>query len=70
LPDGEFPGDAEVVTYTDRCTPALARHAPTAAEDPAIRLLVLYPTADSWQRGDRLITCIATSENHRTGRLE
>ncbi|MDH6198043.1 hypothetical protein M2272_004702 [Mycobacterium frederiksbergense] len=69
LPDGDFPGEAAVVKYTDKCAPALAQYAPDTIEDPEIQLFVLYPTADSWQRGDRTVTCIATSENPRTGKL-
>ncbi len=69
LPDGDFPGDAAVVEYTDKCAPALADHAPDATENSEVQLFVLYPTADSWQRGDRTVTCIATSKNPRTEKL-
>ncbi|MUL81852.1 MULTISPECIES: septum formation family protein [unclassified Mycolicibacterium] len=69
LPDGDFPGDAAVVKYTDKCAPALTDYAPDANEDPEIQLFVLYPTADSWQRGDRTVTCVATSKNPRTGKI-
>ncbi|MBU9762860.1 hypothetical protein FR943_03185 [Mycobacterium sp. TNTM28] len=69
LPDGDFPGDAAVVEYTDKCGPALAGYAPDAAHDSGIQLFVLYPTADSWQRGDRTVTCVATSKNPRSGKI-
>ncbi|WP_066902607.1 septum formation family protein [Mycolicibacterium houstonense] len=69
LPEGDFPGDAEVVKYTDKCGPALAEYAPDATAESGIQLFVLYPTADSWKRGDRTVTCIATSENPRTGKI-
>ncbi len=69
LPDGDFPGEAAVVKYTDKCAPALTEYAPNATEGSDIQLFVLYPTADSWQRGDRTVTCIATSENPRTGKI-
>lgn len=69
MPDGDFPGEAEVIKYTDKCAPALAEYSPATAEDSAIKLFVLYPTADSWQRGDRVVTCIATTESPRTGKL-
>lgn len=69
MPDGDFPGEAAVLEYTDKCTPALRQYAPAAADDAAIRTLVLYPTADSWQRGDRTVTCIATSENSRSEKI-
>ncbi len=69
MPDGDFPGDAAVMKYTDQCRPALTDYAPNAANETAIKLFVLYPTSDSWQRGDRAVTCIATSDNPRTGKL-
>lgn len=69
LPDGDFPGDAAVVKYADQCGPALTRHAPDATAESGIELFVLYPTADSWQRGDRTVTCIATSKDPRTGKI-
>lgn len=70
MPDGDFPGDAAVVKYTDKCAPTLAQYAPNATADSGIQLFVLYPTSDSWQRGDRVVTCIATSKNPRTGKIE
>lgn len=70
LPEGDFPGDTTVLKYTDRCAPALARQAPQATNDPDLTLFVLYPTADSWQRGDRTVTCIATSEEPRSGKMQ
>ena len=69
LPEGNFPGDAAVVKYADKCAPALADYAPDANSESGIQLFVLYPTADSWQRGDRSVTCIATSKNPRTGKI-
>lgn len=70
LPDGDFPGDTAVLKYTDKCAPALAQRAPQATNDRDFTLFVLYPTADSWQHGDRTVTCIATSEQPRTGKME
>lgn len=69
MPDGNFPGDAAVMKYTEQCKPALTNYAPNAVNDAAIKLFVLYPTSDSWQRGDRTVTCIATSDNPRSGKL-
>ncbi|KHO24991.1 septum formation family protein [Mycolicibacterium setense] len=69
LPDGDFPGDAAVVKYADKCGPALTEYAPNANSESGIQLFVLYPTADSWQRGDRTVTCIATSKEPRTGKI-
>ncbi|OBJ91331.1 septum formation family protein [Mycolicibacterium conceptionense] len=69
MPDGDFPGDAAVVKYADKCGPELSRYAPDANSESGVQLFVLYPTADSWQRGDRTVTCIATSKNPRTGKI-
>ena len=70
MPDGAFPGDAAVSTFTDKCGPALSAHAPKAAADAAVSLFVLYPTADSWAKGDHTVTCIATTKAPRTGKVE
>ncbi len=69
MPDGAFPGDAAVSAFTDKCGPAFAQRAPQAADDPAVSVFVLYPTADSWKQGDRTVTCIATTKAPRTGKL-
>lgn len=70
MPDGDFPGPQAITQYQNRCEPQLSMRLPAAAADPAIGLFVLYPTEDSWNRGDRAVTCIATSEDARTGNLE
>lgn len=70
LPDGDFPGQAAIEAYQERCEPALASYSPDALFDPSIGLFVLYPTEESWGRGDRVVTCIATSESPRTGSLK
>lgn len=70
MPDGDFPGQAAIEEYQNRCAPELADYSPQAAVDPAIGLFVLYPSEDSWGRGDRTVTCIATSETPRTGTLK
>ncbi|MBS1695341.1 MAG: DUF4190 domain-containing protein [Actinobacteria bacterium] len=69
MPEGDFPGQDAIEDYQGRCEPALAVYAPAAMLDPDTGLFVLYPTAESWGRGDRTVTCIATSETPRTGSL-
>jgi hypothetical protein len=70
VPGDEFPGETEIIDYQDRCQPALEEFAPSAMADPEIGMFVLYPTADSWNRGDRAVTCIATTDLPRTGSLQ
>ena len=70
VPGSEFPGQAEIIDYQDRCQPALEEFSPAAMADPAVGMFVLYPTEDSWKRGDRAITCIATTDVPRTGSLQ
>jgi hypothetical protein len=70
MPEGDFPGQMAMARYQDRCAPALATYAPSAVTDPDVGLFVLYPTEESWGRGDRAVTCIATSDATRTGTLK
>jgi hypothetical protein len=70
LPDGEYPGESVISSYQNRCEPALLDYAPQAAQDPRVGLYVLFPTTDSWKRGDRTVTCIATSDTATTGTLQ
>ncbi|MCV7432176.1 DUF4190 domain-containing protein [Mycolicibacterium bacteremicum] len=70
VPGGDFPGQAAIIDYQDRCQPALEEFSPTAMADPEVGMFVLYPTEDSWKRGDRAVTCIATTDVPRTGSLQ
>jgi hypothetical protein len=70
MPDGDFPGQFAIEEYQNKCAPELAKYAPDAAEDPDVGLFVLYPSEDSWGQGDRIVTCIATTDKPRTGTLK
>lgn len=70
VPDGDFPGETAIIDYQDKCQPALEEFSPSAMADPEVGMFVLYPTADSWKRGDRAVTCIATTDIPRTGSLQ
>lgn len=70
MPAGDFPGQAAIDGYQDRCAPALPGYSTEAAEDPEVGLFVLYPTEDSWEDGDRAVTCIATTDRDRTVSLQ
>jgi TM2 domain-containing membrane protein YozV len=66
MPDGDFPGQAAVDEYSNKCEPELAAYSPDAMTDDSIQMYVLYPTAESWEQGDRAVTCIATLDPPRT----
>jgi hypothetical protein len=70
MPDGDFPGEATVEKFSDGCGPALASYAPAIVDDPSIGVYVLYPTQETWDQGDRAVTCVATLEPPRTGSIK
>jgi hypothetical protein len=70
MPDGDFPGQAAVERFSDGCGPALNTYAPAIVGDPSIGVYVLYPTQDTWDQGDRAVTCIATVDPPRTGSIK
>lgn len=70
MPDGDYPGDAAVEEYSNRCGPALATYSPAAMTDDSVKLYVLYPTEQTWGQGDRAVTCVATLDPPRTGSLK
>lgn len=70
MPDGDFPGQAAIDAYAEKCSPELAAYAPEAMTDSSVQLYVLYPTAETWEQGDRAVTCIATLDPPRTGSLK
>lgn len=70
MPDGDFPGQSEIDEYADRCSPELESYSPDAMTDDSVQLYVLYPTAETWEQGDRAVTCIATLDPPRTGTIK
>jgi Septum formation len=70
MPDGEYPGDGVIEAYQNKCEPALAAYSPGAMTDDSIQMYVLYPTAETWEQGDRAVTCVATLDPPRTGSLK
>lgn len=67
MPGGDFPGQAAIDTYADKCSPELASYARSAMTDDTVQLYVLYPTAETWEQGDRAVTCVATLDPPRSG---
>jgi hypothetical protein len=70
MPDGDFPGQSAIEEYQNKCEPELSSYAPDAITDESVQLYVLYPTAETWEQGDRAVTCVATLEPPRTGSLK
>jgi hypothetical protein len=70
MPEGDFPGQPAIDAYADKCSPELARYSPSALTDDSIQLYVLYPTAETWDQGDRAVTCVATLDPPRTGSIK
>ncbi len=69
MPEGDYPGQSEIEKYQNRCEPELAAYSPDAITDDSVRMYVLYPTAETWEQGDRAVTCIATLDPPRSGSL-
>lgn len=70
MPDGDFPGQAAIEEYQDKCEPELAAYSPAAMTDDSIQMYVLYPTVETWEQGDRAVTCVATLDPPRTGSIK
>jgi len=70
MPKGDYPGQSAIEEYQNKCEPALSSYAPDAITDDSVQLYVLYPTAETWDQGDRAVTCIATLDPPRTGSLK
>ena len=70
MPEGDFPGQSAIDAYEICCGPAMAHYSPDAITDDHVQLGVLYPTADSWGRGDRAMICIATLAPPRAGSIK
>jgi Septum formation len=70
MPDGDYPGDDAIEEYQNKCEPALAAYSPGAIGDDSIQMYVLYPTVETWEQGDRAVTCVATLDPPRTGSIK
>lgn len=69
MPDGDYPGTSVIDGWQNKCPEALATYSPEAMVDDTVGVYVLYPTQETWDAGDRAVTCIATLEPKRTGTL-
>jgi hypothetical protein len=70
MPDGDYPGAATINDWQNKCPAELAKFSPGSVVDDAVGVYVLAPTADTWSKGDRAITCVATLDPKRSGSLK
>jgi hypothetical protein len=70
MPDGDYPGAETIDEWQSKCPDALAEYSPEAMLDDAVGVYVLYPTQETWDAGDRAVTCIATLDPKRSGTLK
>lgn len=58
LPDGEFPGQDELIRLADEgCHESFAEFAGVGLYETRLDLTYLFPTEQSWARGDREVAC-------------
>lgn len=69
MPEGDYPGQTAIEEYQNKCEPELATYSPDATDD-SVQMYVLYPTEETWNQGDRAVTCIATLDPPRTGSIK
>jgi Domain of unknown function (DUF4190)/Septum formation len=66
-----FPGQPAMRReYQPRCLSALESYAPDAAYDPSVDNFILYPSQETWDRGDRDVACIAITKDKPTGSIK
>jgi len=70
MPDGDYPGASAIDEWQNKCPEELQTFSPEAMEDDSVGVFVLYPTQETWDQGDRAVTCIATLEPKRAGSLK
>jgi len=70
MPEGDYPGQSAIEEYQNKCEPELSSYPPAAITDDSVQLYVLYPTAETWEQGDRAVTCVATLDPPRAGSLK
>ncbi|MDT5125772.1 MAG: hypothetical protein QOH54_1416, partial [Mycobacterium sp.] len=69
MPDGDYPGASAIDEWQNKCPEELQSFSPKAMADDSVGVFVLYPTQETWDQGDRAVTCIATLEPKRAGSL-
>ncbi len=70
MPDGEYPGQATIDDWQNKCPGELQSYSADAMADDSIGVFVLYPTSETWAQGDREIVCMATTDDKRSGSIK
>jgi len=70
MPDGGYPGASAIDEWQNKCPDELQSFSPEAMADDSVGVFVLYPTQETWNQGDRAVTCIATLEPKRAGSIK
>jgi Septum formation/Domain of unknown function (DUF4190) len=66
-----FPGQTALRDeYDKQCESALGTYSPKAAADSAYQIYVLYPTQQTWDKGDRRVACLTITTDKRTGSVK
>src|ERR1700758_689309 len=66
-----FPGQTALRDeYEKQCESALGTYSPKAAADSAYQIYVLYPTQQTWDKGDRHVACLTITTDKRTGSVK
>lgn len=62
--DGEFPGESAVNEFADvACAAAFEGYVGRDYQSSALYISYLYPTASTWQEGDREVVCLLRMDN-------
>lgn len=60
LPDGDWPGDAAIDEAIEReCLPAFDDYIGSDYWESSLDISIITPLPESWEAGDRQVTCIA-----------
>ena len=70
MPDGEYPGADDRRVAEQVPSRAGRTIAPKAKPTRRCGVFVLYPTQQTWDKGDRAVTCVATLDPKRTGSMK
>ena len=70
MPDGSYPGQSAIDEWQNKCPDELQTFSPEAMADDSVGVFVLYPTQETWNQGDRAVTCIATLAPKRAGSIK
>lgn len=67
MPGSVFPGEDETVDEASvECSDAFGSFVGISYDDSTLDLFYLYPTEDSWDEGDRIVSCLITDPDGPT----